>query len=84
MRCDLSIEHECSCIPSGVSCKVQEPVDLGTYRGTNHPGVGQIIAKTTRDISLWLVAIFAIFIVGIIAADIGFSRVERAYEQERV
>lgn len=84
MRCDLQTHRECSCIPSGVPCKVQAPLDLGTYRGTNHPGVGQIIAKTTRDISIWLVAIFAIFIVGIIAADIGFSRVERAYEQERV
>lgn len=22
MRCDLSIQHECSCIPSDASCKV--------------------------------------------------------------
>lgn len=58
--------------------------DLGTFRGKNHPGVGQIINDTSQDIRFWLVAIFAIFIVGIIAADIGFSRVERAYEQERV
>lgn len=57
---------------------------LGKFRGTNHPSAGQIITDTTRDISLWLVTIFAIFIIGIIAADIGFSRVERAYEQERV
>lgn len=26
MRCDLSTAHECSCIPSGVPCKVQTPV----------------------------------------------------------
>lgn len=84
MRCDLSTMAECSCIPSDLPCKVQTPLDLGAYRGTNHPGAGQIITDTTRDLSLWLVAIFAIFIVGIIAADIGFSRVERAYEQERV
>ena len=82
-RCDLH-PHECSCIPSGVPCKVQKPVNLGEFVGTNNPGVGQIIMETTRFASLWLVAIFAIFIVGIIAADIGFSRVERAYEQERV
>ncbi|GMB80503.1 hypothetical protein NN6n1_12850 [Shinella zoogloeoides] len=28
MRCDLSIEHECSCILSGIPCKVQAPVYL--------------------------------------------------------
>ena len=28
MRCDLSNHHECSCIPSGTTCKVQTPVYL--------------------------------------------------------
>jgi hypothetical protein len=27
-RCDLSTRHECSCAPSGVSCRVQTPVYL--------------------------------------------------------
>ena len=28
MRCDLSNHHECSCLASGVSCKVQSPIHL--------------------------------------------------------
>lgn len=28
MRCDLNTARECSCIPSGVPCKVQTPVYL--------------------------------------------------------
>lgn len=28
MRCDLSIQHECSCIPSDVPCKIQTPIYL--------------------------------------------------------
>lgn len=83
-RCDLRTHRECDCEPSGVPCKVQAPLDLGTYPGTNRPGVGQIINDTARDLCAGLVVIITILVVGIIAADIGFSRVERAYEQERV
>ncbi|GAA4180455.1 hypothetical protein [Shinella granuli] len=50
-RCDLSTMAECSCIASGVPCKVQEPLDLGTFRGTNHPDVGQTITNAMRDIA---------------------------------
>ena len=28
MRCDLSLHRECSCIASGVHCKVQTPIYL--------------------------------------------------------
>ena len=79
-RCDLQTHRECSCVASGVPCKVQAPLDLGTYRGTNNPSVGQIINGTARDLCAGLVVIITILVVGLIAADHSFSRVERAYE----
>ncbi len=59
-RCDLKTSRECSCIASGVSCKVQEPIDLGEFVGTNHPDVGQTITDTMRDITLDLVGIVSL------------------------
>ena len=79
-RCDLHTHRECSCVASGVSCRVQSPLDLGTYRGTNNPGVGQIMNGTARDLCAGLVVIITILVVGLIAADHSFSRVERANE----
>ncbi len=82
-RCELHTHRECSCIASGVSCRVQAPLDLGTYRGTNNPSVGLIINGTARDLCAGLVVIFTILVVGLIAADHSFSRVERANEIAR-
>ena len=82
-RCDLHTHRECSCIASGVSCRVQSPLDLGTYRGTNHPGVGQIINGTARDLCAGLVIIITILVVGLIAAEHSFSRVERVHQADR-
>lgn len=59
-RCDLSIMAECSCIPSGVPCKVQAPIDLGTYRGTNHPGPLDGYPETARDIAFAFVGIVSL------------------------
>lgn len=60
MRCDLSKSHECSCIPSGVPCKVQAPLDLGTYRGTNNPGPLDGYPKLARDMNVTLILLAAI------------------------
>ena len=49
-RCDLNSKLECSCLASNVPCKVQAPIDLGTYRGTNHPGPLDGYPETARDI----------------------------------
>lgn len=48
-RCDLSTHHECSCGPSGVPCKVQSPIDLGEFVGTNHPDALEIIGQANND-----------------------------------
>ncbi|MCA0344473.1 MAG: hypothetical protein LCH99_32815 [Proteobacteria bacterium] len=66
MRCDLNTARECSCIASGVPCKVQAPLDLGTYRGTNHPGPLDGYPETARDLNgaliLLSIIVFAIII----------------------
>lgn len=59
-HCDLSTHHECSCAPSGVPCKVHAPLDLGTYRGTNHPGPLDGYPKLARDMNVALVLLAAI------------------------
>lgn len=65
-RCDLNTHRECSCIPSGVPCKVQAPLDLGVFVGTNHPGPLDDYPKAARDLSFALILlsaiVFAIFI----------------------
>jgi len=60
MRCDLHTHAECSCIASGVSCRVQAPLYLGTYRGTNNPGPLDGYPKTARDMSFALILLSAI------------------------
>lgn len=59
-RCDLNALGECSCIASNVPCKVQAPLDLGTYRGTNHPGPLDAYPETARDIALDFVGIVSL------------------------
>ena len=68
MHCDLSIHRECSCIPSGVPCKVQAPLDLGTYRGTNHPGPLDGYPKLARDMNVALILLSIIVFAIIIGA----------------
>lgn len=59
-RCDLNAHGECSCIASNVPCKVQAPIDLGTYRGTNHPGPLDGYSETVRDIAFAFVGIVSL------------------------
>lgn len=47
--CDLH-PTECSCIASGVPCRVQAPLDLGVSTGANHPGPLDEYPETVRDI----------------------------------
>ncbi|WLS01706.1 hypothetical protein [Shinella oryzae] len=60
MRCDLHTKLECSCIASGVSCRVQAPLDLGTYRGTNNPGPLDGYPTTARDITYAFIGLVAL------------------------
>lgn len=66
MRCDLNTKLECSCIASGVPCKVQAPLDLGVFTGTNHPGPLDGYPETARDLNgaliLLSIIVFAIII----------------------
>lgn len=59
-RCDLHTACECSCIASNVHCKVQAPLDLGTFRGTNHPGPLDGYPTNARDIALAFVGIVSL------------------------
>jgi hypothetical protein len=68
MRCDLHTHLECSCIPSNVPCKVQAPLDLGTYRGTNNPGPLDGYPKLARDMKLALILLSIIVFAIIIGA----------------
>jgi DNA (cytosine-5)-methyltransferase 1 len=65
-RCDLSTYHECSCHASGVPCKVQAPLDLGVFTGTNHPGPLDGYPETARNLNgaliLLSIIVFAIII----------------------
>lgn len=65
-RCDLHTYRECSCIASGVPCKVQAPIDLGVFTGTNHPGPLDGYPETARDLNgaliLLSIIVFAIII----------------------
>lgn len=65
-KCDLNTHGECSCLASNIPCKVQTPIDLGTYRGTNHPRPLDGYSETARDIALALVLlsiiVFAIMV----------------------
>lgn len=58
--CDLPKHGECSCIASNVPCKVQAPIDLGTYRGTNHPGPLDGYPETARDTAFAFVGIVSL------------------------
>lgn len=79
-RCDLNTARECSCTASGVPCKVQAPLDLGTYRGTNHPGPLDGYPVEAWKLNRVAIAV-AIALAGILViADHSFSRVERAAE----
>jgi len=69
-RCDLSTIGECSCIPSGVPCKVQAPIDLGTYRGTNNHGPLDDYPKAARDLNVALILLSAIVFAIIIGAGL--------------
>lgn len=68
-RCDLRTHGECSCGPN--ECRVQDPIDLGTFPGTNNPTV--IFAKTTRDLNLAFIALAAVVcaIIFGLAAQVG-------------
>jgi hypothetical protein len=80
MRCDLHTHRECSCIASGVPCKVQVPLDLGTYRGTNHPGPLDGYPTEAWKLNRVVIAV-AFALAGILViADHSFSRVERVAE----
>ena len=68
MHCDLNTAHECSCLASGVPCKVQAPLDLGTYRGTNHPGPLDGYPKLARDMNVALILLSIIVFAIIIGA----------------
>ncbi|MDG4675827.1 hypothetical protein P9A16_32515 [Shinella sp. 838] len=65
-RCDLNTAGECSCFASGVPCKVQAPIDLGVFTGTNHPGPLDRYPETARDLNgaliLLSIIVFAIII----------------------
>ena len=65
-RCDLNTKLECSCLASGVPCKVQAPLDLGVFTGTNHPGPLDGYPETARDLNgaliLLSIIVFAIII----------------------
>lgn len=67
-RCDLSTHRECSCIPSGVPCKVQAPLDLGVFTGTNHPGPLDGYPKLARDMNVALILLSIIVFAIIIGA----------------
>lgn len=82
-RCDLNSKLECSCIASNVPCKVQAPIDLGTYRGTNHPGPLDGYPETAWRMNRAIIAICLALAVLFIIADQSFSRVERANEIAR-
>jgi len=65
-RCDLNPAGECSCIASNVPCKVQAPLDLGVFTGTNHPGPLDGYPTNARDISfafIGLVSLTAIILL---------------------
>jgi hypothetical protein len=83
-RCDLSTLGECSCIASGVPCKVQAPLDLGTFRGTNHPGPLDGYPEAAWRLNRVIIAIGFALAAFLIIADQSFSRVERAYQMEKV
>lgn len=79
-RCDLHTHRECSCVASGVSCKVQAPLDLGVFVGTNHPGPLDGYPAEAWNLNRVVIAI-AIALAGILViADHSLSRVERANE----
>lgn len=59
-RCDLNTAGECSCLASNVPCKVQAPIDLGTYRGTNHPGPLDGYPETACDTTFAFVGIVSL------------------------
>lgn len=69
MRCDLNPAGECSCIASNVPCKVQAPLDLGVFVGTNHPGPLDRYPETARDIVVALVLLSII----VFAIIVGFG-----------
>ena len=79
-RCDLSTYHECSCIASGVPCKVRAPLDLGTYRGTNHPGPLDGYPAEAWKLNRVIIAVAIAFAGILVIADHSLSRVERAAE----
>lgn len=66
-RCDLH-PSECSCIASGVPCKVQAPLDLGVFTGTNHPGPLDGYPKLARDMNVALILLSIIVFAIIIGA----------------
>jgi len=68
-RCDLH-PLECSCEPSGVPCRVQAPLDLGTYRGTNNRGPLDDYPKAARDLNFALILLSAIVFAIIIGAGL--------------
>ena len=65
-RCDFSTHSQCSCLASNVPCKIQAPLDLGVFVGTNHPGPLDGYPETARDMALALVflsiIVFAIIV----------------------
>jgi hypothetical protein len=80
MRCDLNTKLECSCLASGVPCKVQAPLDLGVFTGTNHPGPLDGYPAEAWKLNRVIIAV-AIALAGILViADHSLSRVERAAE----
>lgn len=80
MRCDQHTYRECSCRASGVPCKVQAPLDLGVFTGTNHPGPLDGYPETAWSLNRIVIAV-AIALAGILViADHSLSRVERANE----
>lgn len=79
-RCDLSTIRECSCEPSGVPCRVQQPLDLGTFRGTNNPGPLDSYPTMARDLSFALIAAAVIAVTAFHLAEKSFERVDRAYQ----
>lgn len=82
-NCDLNNARECSCLASNVPCKVQAPLDLGTYRGTNYHGPLDGYPETAWRLNRAIVAICLALAVLFIIADQSFSRVERANEIAR-
>ncbi|WP_313522604.1 hypothetical protein [Shinella sp.] len=63
-RCDLNPAGECSCLASNVPCKVQGPLDLGVFTGTNHPGPLDGYPETARDTAIGLTILaFIVFAI---------------------